>query len=597
MRGLPALLLLILVAASSVSVHAAGEWRSLTVDVPVAVILYGVHGQFPRWMLVEQAVLLGNWSVLFKFNVSFVEAPGWAVSALRDWLNNNYVDRPAPPWVSTYLRSHGIRVGVRWLNLTRYYVFLYNLSLRVLREANISPVDVVAVVGNVDNVSRVLYASKPYPWVRGYVENYTGVRGYAGWEMFTFYDLSTVPKRWPSYPMPFYHEGRPVTPETEPPIWSLNDTVGYVEGLVRSHLLYHLANYLPSAKPWYRPWMRVEVYVVGYSNETTREILASLDTGELLRLLRLLDPWVGFNVTLKILGAGEAPWGRLNTTSLGNATVVDLEENPVLRNTSLWCRAPWGVLRFYWLALPGGGFMTIGWRLNFTGISLGGCEVAAYPGYHGRVPRQGAAKVVAHEAGHSMGLWHPFQRLGPRGYPVERWLMDEAYTVMSYMDGFDAPAPQWAPMSYEAWKLALLHSLALLDKAPQEARAEALSLLEKGRPVKALRVLLDTTLKAGGEAPTPVEATAPAASKTATVTVSVTKTLTETAARTITTTAMKTVTETVTSTTVATRTVTRTVNAGTGGGGELLLLLLLLLLLVLLLPHYSKEPPGLEQLS
>jgi len=380
------------------------------------------------------------------------------------------------------------------VELGPYYGFLANLTASVARGLGLEPrwsVAVVALPG-----ARVLWGAAPYPWVEGLELRLEGARAYTGWERLTLIDLGAVQARHPGYPMPFASRYPPVSCFTDPVLGALGDPAGYVEGFVERLLGYQLANLLDSAEPWYAERLTVDIYVVDYGGNLTG-LLWSLDTGEVERLLSLLDPWVEPRVRLHVVEPREAPWGpTLNTTlDSGGHTVVDLETNPGLVRTleelsrreacsggaAGECR-----VSFYWLLLPGGAYMTFGWRLNFTGLDLGAAAVATFPGYHGRVLRGGAARTVAHEAGHAMGLPHPFQR-GGRVY----WLLDYAYTVMSYCDSVLAAAPRGAAMTVEADKLALLHSLALLQARGGGVAGEALRLLEEARFGEALETLLE----------------------------------------------------------------------------------------------------------
>jgi hypothetical protein len=217
-----------------------------------------------------------------------------------------------------------------------------------------------------------------------------------------------------------------------------------IKRVVRRLLEDQVANLLPDARPWYARRLLVDIYIVAYGDAeaTLGGLLASLDTGEAERLLRLLDPWVEPVVRLHPVNttAMGPPWDRLNTTILANGrAMVDLRENPLLLR-SLRSRGRYsGVnrsyrFRFYWILLPRPAFLTLGKAINFTGLDPGASAVATYPGYGGRVLRSGASRVVAHEAGHAMGLPHPFQR----GEAAD-WLLDYAYTVMSYCDAVPAP--------------------------------------------------------------------------------------------------------------------------------------------------------------
>jgi len=495
-RALMALTLALLVAAPAASLpaHAVAGSRVIAVRYPVAVVLYDpggvLGGLVGRHAAVNVSLEVGGYKVVYMFNVTYVEAPGWADEELAGWLRLHGVEAPAPAWAQGCPGVGGRAVRVE---LGPYYGFLANLTASVARGLGLEPrwsVAVVALPG-----ARVLWDASPYPWVKGLMLRLEGVRAYTGWERLTILDLGAVQARHPGYPMPFASRYPPVSCFTDPVLGALENPAGYVEGFVERLLAYQLANLLDSAEPWYAGRLTVDIYVVDYGGNLTG-LLWSLDTGEVERLLSLLDPWVEPRVRLHVVGPREAPWGpTLNTTvDAEGHTVVDLEMNPRLVKTleelsrreacsgaARECR-----VSFYWLLLPGDAYLTLGWWLNFTGLDLGAAAVATFPGYHGRVLRGGAARTVAHEAGHAMGLPHPFQR-GSRVY----WLLDYAYTVMSYCDSVLAAAPRDAAMTVDADKLALLHSLALLPAHEDGAAGKALKLLEEARFDEALWALLE----------------------------------------------------------------------------------------------------------
>lgn len=497
-RRLRASLVLLYYLASAALLAAspaeAAAQHSVAIHYPVAVVLYDPQGRLEDLNGVHVAYRVSTsiegWRIVYVFNVSFVEAPAWAVERLAEWLRGNAAAAPMPAWARGCPGAAGNDSTVERVELKSYYGFLYRLTSEVAKRAGLEPrwsVAVVAVPG-----VRLLYASEPYPWVPGLELGFEGARLYTGWRRLTLYDLYALQARHPSYPVPFSGMAPPVDCFTEPILPAMKSPGGHVVAVVKGLLSHQVANLLGDRGPWYADRLTVDIYVVDYGGNLTG-LLWSLDTGEVARLLRLLDPWVEPLVRLHVVPGSRAPWGALNTTRDGEGnTVVDLDENPALvgylRSLSrrLGCS---GVARecrfaFYWLLLPGRAYMTLGWGLNFTGIDLGAAAVAAYPGYHGRVLRGGAARTVAHEAGHGMGLPHPFQR----GMDID-WRLDYAYTVMSYCDAITAAAPPNATMRLDADKLALLHSLALLGGSGEAGR-KALGLIEKGRVEDALRLLL-----------------------------------------------------------------------------------------------------------
>ncbi|NOZ89604.1 MAG: hypothetical protein GXO15_06740, partial [Crenarchaeota archaeon] len=462
-----ALAVLAFLPAQLQAASAAGGGGGLMVDLEVYAVLYGVEAGSPFDSFNASVDVPGYGRVVFNVTVHYVEAPGWALERLREWLRLRYLWLGVPPWASGVALPPGWRYG--WLPLEGFYEFLHGLSVEVLWSLNLTGWDdLVAVVGNVDNVSRVYLASGS--------RLLAGVRGLAGWSLFSFYDLSTVAAPHPPRFMPFAGEGVPVAVSTEPPVWMLGDAWGYVAGLVRGHVLYHLAGELLS-EPWYAE--RVDVRVVflylpgarGRAVELYRGFNASL----LEAMLETLDPHVDFRVYKRLEAANDTMVELLAPVrDEAGRLVLRYEQVSQLFRGGDGCRGVGErcVFTFYWIVAPVDAYMTYRWRLNFTGVDLGWAAVAAYPGYGLRALRSGLERVVAHEAGHAMGLWHPFQRGGEA-----RWLMDFIYSVMSYCDNMTALLPRMGLQAYPAWRLALLHSLALLEEAPPEARGEALRLL------------------------------------------------------------------------------------------------------------------------
>ncbi len=460
--------------------------RSLVIRYPVAVVVFGdVVPGAPS--VLSKTLVLGGWRLRVEYSVAVVKAPGWAVGELSRWLRLHSRALGPGGVLPAGCRVNATRVYV--VGLVGYYRYAVGLARRVLRGAGVDARDIFIVVGRgVGPGPRLLAASAPSPWQRGFTASVRGAPLYAGWLHAVLVDEAALRLPYPRYPVPFLRLRGPLGCGLGPgePIAEL----------LRRHLLWQVLAPLPGARPWYRPVLPVDVVVVAYSNETARRVLGYSDTGETRVLLEELDPWIGFNVTLTVAPPAAAPWGRygLNATRLpGGTLVVDLDDNPgllgALEREAKALRLPGGgcsEIRVYVLALPGPAYMASrSMGLNFTGLSLGCTVIASYPGFHDRLPRAGLPRVVAHEAGHSMGLPHPFQ--DPRNYTAIDWLLDYTYTVMSYDDNITAAAPRGAVMSYSAETLALLHALALLDRHPSP---EALSLLEKGDTAGALRVLL-----------------------------------------------------------------------------------------------------------
>ena len=448
---------LIPLLAAALLIVLSGNAAAITrasIVYPVAAIVYGDCGSgLPSSYSFAFTAWYGEVEVAYTFNVTILEAPGWAVEELRSILRGLYLDLGVPTWAENY----SSRYRFRWVPLEPFYEELTRLSWRILEAERVEARDTIAVICNVDSVSRVYYSLGFDPWSLRFYPM-AGVRGFAGWHPLAFYDLSTVPAPHPGYEMPFMGTGVPVSPETEPPFME-GDASRYILGLVRDHLRYHVAG-MTVKTPWFNRRLTVEIIVVMYSNESARELLETLSPLEVRALLETLDPWLEYNVTLRLVSANMTPFRLLPVERRGGWNVVRLEDvEPLLERGG--CTHGGCVFRFYWLALPGKTYMTSSrWRLNFTGMNLGYTAVAVYPGYGYRVLKTGASHVVAHEVGHGLGLYHPFQLYVPGKGVETRWLMDYAYTVMSYCDPC-SHVVNGVLQYYDARRLAVLHSLSL----------------------------------------------------------------------------------------------------------------------------------------
>ncbi len=412
---------------------------------------------------------------------------------LRAYVESHYVDKGVPSWAKDYVVAH--HLSVRWLGLRPFYEELWRLSQQIVEERGIEVSDIVAIIGNVDNVSRQYY-EEPAPYL--HVAGLEGVRGWAGEHPLVFYDLSVVPEPWPSKTMPFYGMGKPVNVSTEPPLWSLRDPASYIRGLVHDNIRFHYLTLCP-ARPWYTPLYRVHIVLVDYGNETlTARIRAGINTSLVGSLVELMDPWVNTSIDLRTVRAEpgtplykvleeaghENGWLILYYGNTSKLLVLDAKKrfhglNPCgSENIAQACD-----FVFYVLATPRPSYMRFqGTLFNFTGFDTGWLGATSYPGYGLRVIRGDINQVIAHEAGHSLGLLHPFQL--PSG--EIRWLMDFEETPMSYYDEGMAYYRVGDVSRYEAAKTALIHLAGILAAKKTEPLPLVEAWLARGEPGKAL---------------------------------------------------------------------------------------------------------------
>ena len=532
------------------------------------------------------------------FNTTIVYAPSWALSELEEWMEKHYEDLGVPAWAEDYASSHNLTV--RWLRLRPFYDYLWSLARNISAREGLGADDIVVVIGNIDNISRQYY-EEPLPYI--HVDRLEGVKGWAGQHPMAFYDLTVVPKPWPLPTIPFYGTGVAVNTATEPPIWSIDreKLPGYVEGLVRDHLRYHYLSIL-CGEQHYIERLHVHIRVVDYGNTTATEtVLSMLNTSLVEELLRAMDPWTNYTVTLEVVNGSQdsllseipaearqlpSGWMVMDISSvLGKlekynslhllpqeCSPVILEKTPVLRS----CSYP-----VYILVTPRPGFFQFpGSSFNFTGIYAGGLLVLSFPGYGNRLLHGGVARAIVHEIGHFKGLGHPFQlELGRQNGSTEtRWLMDYILSPMSYYDPALAAYRPGDQFYYDMARRGILLFLTYYHEAGPEARivlrgspavlakavvellrAQARSLPEKStaNTTTSIPDILSSVTWITGNTTTPAPV---AVTVTPTVTATVTLTKTKLVNKTVTTT--KTIRETTTETLPPTTvTVTETFSA------------------------------------
>ena len=486
-------------------------------------------------------------------NITYLYAPSWALISLRQWLSRNYVEAPAPPWAESYAEKHSL--VVKWVELRPFYEHLWSLVEETLSSRRLAVDDVVAIIGNIDNVSRQ-YFEKPPSYLN--VTGIEGVRGWGGEKPLVFYDLSVIPRPWPPRFVPYSSLGVPLNAHTHPPVWSLREPSGYIRGLVESHIAFHYLSF-DGQLSWYSRLFRVRVYVVDYGDEnTTRQVLRSINTSLVRSLVESMDPFINVTVTVGRIGEGSPAypvlqrllssaklvngWLVLNTskiesmvTWLAREKIAPINGTPCIQVSS--ANTSTGATRyrlyhsqcdyiFLVLATPRPSYLTYQW-MNATALSLltpittVGVGLSTFPGYAYRVLRGGLSRVIAHEAGHYLGLNHPFQTSSCDVTGIN-WLMDFIETPMSYYDEEIAYYRVGDVSPYNSFQTALFHIAALIASGKTSLN-EAQRLLDKYNPQEALRIILSTAPAAPQGAKTPTTSTnsqksPPSTSSTHTVT-------------------------------------------------------------------------------
>ncbi len=411
--------------------------------------------------------------ISYKFEIKWVKPRPRYFYMLREWFKRHYVDLGKPRWVREYEASTGHRLVVKWVELRSFYTYLLWLVKKITKPLGSVFNDYIVVIGDIDGVSRQYYSFsiEPGVWANNTLYLY-GVKGFGGLDHMVFYDLTVVPRPHPSPWYPLHSYGRRVDYRSEPPIWSFNGSIeDYMIGIVEDHIRYHVVGET-SLKPWYARRVYVDIRVVGFSNKRiVNDVLHRLNKSRIYELLESLDPWVNYTVVVRIVDASKSYrelYSLINRSSrVGGWIAIDYNElsktlsrytirEGLETNCSTYCN----VVHYpvYILATDAPSFLTIDYRLNFTGYSLETHTAIAYPGYMYRIHRCGFAKVVVHEIGHKLGLTHPF-----RYNNSIRWLMDWIASVMSYDDNILAPHRDREPVSvYDRDRLVLSHIVALL---------------------------------------------------------------------------------------------------------------------------------------
>jgi hypothetical protein len=489
---------------------------NLSVGLHVLVVVFDPSGRIMRGLANETVAYTLDCMglhVTLQANITYIAAPRWALEELKEFMSQHYRSLGIPSWAEGYAKARNLTIC--WLELRPFYEVLWSIVRGIIvRDYHRVPNDVVAVIGDVDGVSRQYYEEPLSPIRTGRLE---GVRGWAGEHPLAFYDLTVIPKPWPSNMVPFHSLGVPVDLEHEPPIWSLSDPSEYVRRLVLDHIRFHYLTICPFT-PWYARVFRVHIVLVDYGNETvTGTVREMLNATLVAELIRMMDPWV--NVTVDVQTVKPAPGSPLaeileHAREENGWLVLYFRDVARLIGEDAYKRfvtaTPCGStpsssacdFAFYILATPKPSYMRFrDSGMNFTGFGGGWLGATSYPGYGYRVLRGTLSRVVAHEAGHVIGLLHPFQLYNN----TIRWLMDFIETPMSYYDEGLAYYRPGDISPYESFKTALIHIAALLaSKHMAEPPEPVVQALAEGRPDIALNML--ARLLAGAPTGTPTAA-------------------------------------------------------------------------------------------
>lgn len=485
----PSLLLLLLFLGGLVGVAHAGS-LVLSLSISEAVIVFDPSHSLLEGLSNETFsynVSCGSVAYALRARIVYVYAP----SSLLEKLRNYYASRAsccrAPDWSPGY--------EAEWVRLRPFYEYLWRLVEGFLREAGIQANDTLVVIGDIDGRFRVYY-EEPSPYLR--VGRLEGVRGWAGNKPMDLYDLMALARRWPVKGMPFYGQGLMVNESSEPLLPRLQDPPAYIRSLVHDHLRFHMLSVCPE-RPWYTRRLELKLVVVDYGGGLAERIARSINTSLVEDLVRMMDPWISIDTDLMIV---EAKPGTLLHRILDDARLEDgwlvlpyeHTRRILLEDASKRFPRPEGCVKgyvhsscsfvFYILATPTPSYMRLeGTLFNFTGFSSGWIGATSYPGYSHRVEEAGLERVIAHEAGHYIGLMHPFQL--PDG--STRWLMDFIETPMSYYNQVLAFYRSGDKSPYEEAKTALIHLAAiLLGNGIKEVPRSIQDRLDRGDPGGAL---------------------------------------------------------------------------------------------------------------
>ncbi len=618
------LLLLLPLLAPLVALHALAESIQVNVWVRAAVIVFDDTSK-SRMKYVMLLARSTNWgraakgfcvckstawlpielAVGFAGFVKYIVAPSWAMDELREWFKSHYEDRGVPLWAKEYIEKHHLNVTVKWVQLRSFYDFLWNLTRRVLKQYNLENVvqDTIVIIGDVDGVSRQYYEPP-----RNGASAIEGVPGWAGGKPLTFYDLSVIPKPWPSQDFPYAGTGRPVTPDNYPIVWSIDSPQEYlhsIEALVNDHLTAHLESMVlfkmeplwpPDAKfvhdllqsppPIYTEKIRIHVYVVDYGNKKlVKEALNSINITRLIEYIKLTDPYLNVTVEIKTVDASRIPkfentlryarevkgWLRLsyyNVLKLLYESIKEWDEyksfKPCINTTTGLPVTDVCDYVFLVLVPPKPGYFTVEPpRRGFSAAVVPlyrwpGIGIAVYPGYRAYLAKIGLDRAIAMVLAGYLGL------SAPHTLVYGRWLVDYTESALSLYEGWPSFYRPGDVSYYDWFRIAIRKLVALKYAGIFKTGVKEVIALTFRDPIKVLDEVLAkmhgkkteerTAAPSPTAPPTPTSTrTHPQPSPTTTATVTSTEASTSTTA-----TSTSTITLTATAGTVTTTTTSAT---------------------------------------
>ncbi len=477
MRRSPAvmLFLVLLLAITPHPALGADNAQTWCVEPRIAVVVFDPSGTITAGDIVANGVIvynttvwlagMGQVDICYRVHLDAYQAPDLAVEAFINALERLY-EYPPPAWAVPG------PAGAAKVPLEPAMRLISSFASATIIEEGGDPReyhDIVVFIGDLDGYARAYYWVRRYPYVPHGFLHIEAVKTWGALWRTTFYDLAGLQAEWPAYKVPYYEQAPPANLTTEPLIWNLDSPVEYARGLLRDHIIYHVIGdpvLIPATQV-----LTVYVHIVDFGDHYMTERLAKEASPiEAEALAEALAPWVDINIIVDVVpatsGLREAYYSAPRGIDGYRALDFDVVYNE-LHDLTLDLGGPFdpnetiGQWHFYVLATPEPAYISYRGSFNFTGFSTGFLGATTYPGLDNRVYHGGLPSVIAHEVGHLLGEGHPFQVRDN-----VRWLMDLQATVMSYYDdGLALPADVY---SYSVWRLSLLQSIILYNKALEE---------------------------------------------------------------------------------------------------------------------------------